>query len=430
MLRILTRNIDRPNPAQIDSYIYNEGYLALPYALNELTPEDVIEEVKTSRLRGRGGAGFPAGMKWDFASRAPRKPKFVICNADEGEPGTFKDRVLIENDPHAILEGMALAGYAVGAEKGFIYIRGEYPRGAEILEKAIADAERRAFLGNNILNSGFDFTITVHRGAGAYICGEETALIESLEGKRGQSRIRPPFPVNAGYLDLPTVVNNVETLANIPQIIMRGGDWYAGIGTRECTGTKLYSISGKVEKPGVYELPMGVTLGDLIFEHAGGMKDGKEFKAAFPGGASSACLDSSELDTKLDFNSLASVGSMLGSGAVIVLDETDDMVEAALALTNFFEHESCGKCTPCREGLFWVRQVLERIINGQGVPEDLVLLKDVCENISTTSFCGLGEASVNPILSTIEKFQEDYDNHMKGPRKVDHEKEVPEVLSK
>lgn len=429
MHRILTRNIDRPNPAQIDSYIYNEGYLALPHALNDMKPEDVIEEVRISHLRGRGGAGFPAGMKWDFASRASRKPKYIICNADEGEPGTFKDRVLIEKDPHAILEGMALAGYAVGAEFGFIYIRGEYPHGADILEKAIADAEKRSFLGTNILNSGFDFKIMVHRGAGAYICGEETALIESLEGKRGQSRIRPPFPVNAGYLDLPTVVNNVETLANIPQIVLRGGDWYAGIGTRECTGTKLYSISGKVESPGVYELPMGVTLRELIFDHAGGMKDGKAFKAAFPGGASSCCLDNSELDTPMDFNSLAAIGSMLGSGAVMILDETDDMVEASLTLTNFFEHESCGKCTPCREGLFWVKQVLERILAGNGVPEDLDLLQDVCESIATTSFCGLGEASVNPILSTMQKFRGDYNYYIKGPQEVDYDRETPEEQS-
>ena len=249
-MKILTRNIDRPNPAHIDSYLVNEGYIALPRALNEMAPDEVIEEVKLSRLRGRGGAGFPAGMKWDFASRDRRSPKFIICNADEGEPGTFKDRILIENDPHAILEGMALAAYAVGAEHGFIYIRGEYPFGAKVLERAIKEAEDRSFLGENILNSGFNFTVTVHRGAGAYVCGEETALIESLEGKRGQSRIRPPFPVNVGYSSLPTVVNNVETLASIAPILLRGGGWYAGVGTPECPGTKLFSVSGHVAKPG------------------------------------------------------------------------------------------------------------------------------------------------------------------------------------
>ncbi len=415
MPKILTRNIHRPNPAHIDSYIYNEGYMALPNALNEMQPEDVVEEVKASRIRGRGGAGFPAGMKWDFASRDMRRPKSVIANADEGEPGTFKDRVIIEKDPHALLEGMAIAGYAVGAERGFIYIRGEYPNGARILEKAIADAEARSFLGKNILNSGFDFTITVHKGAGAYICGEETALIESMEGKRGQSRIRPPFPVNVGYLNLPTVVNNVETLASVPQIILRGGDWYASIGTHECTGTKLYSISGKVAEPGVYELPMGVTLRELIFEHAGGMKDGRAFKAAFPGGASSACLDRSELDVALDFNSLAEAGSMLGSGAVIVLDDTDDMVKAAHVLIKFFDHESCGKCTPCREGLFWVLQIIERILSGDGREEDLGLLLDISESISTTSFCGLGEASVSALVSTIKKFRNEFMAYIDSP---------------
>ena len=407
-LNILTRNINRPNPAHIDSYLVNEGYMALPRALNDMSPEEVIDEVRFSRLRGRGGAGFPAGMKWDFASRDPRKPKYIICNADEGEPGTFKDRVLIEKDPHAILEGMAIAGYAVGAEKGFIYIRGEYPEGARILERAIAQAEARSFLGKNILNSGFDFSITVHRGAGAYICGEETALIESLEGKRGQSRIRPPFPVNVGYNNQPTVVNNVETIASVPPIILRGGAWYAGIGTVECPGTKLYSVSGHVARPGVYELPMGVTLRELIFEHAGGMKDNRPFKAAFPGGASSSCLNESELDVRLDFNALAAAGSMLGSGAVMVLDDTADMVKVTQVLIKFFEHESCGKCTPCREGLFWIRRIIDNILDGKGTEADLDLLLDICDGIQSTSFCGLGEASVSPVVSTIKKFRHEY----------------------
>ena len=407
-MKILTRNVNRPNPAHIDSYLVNEGYVALPRALNEMTPEEVIDEIKFSRLRGRGGAGFPAGMKWDFASRDPREQKYIICNADEGEPGTFKDKVLIEKDPHAILEGMAIAGYAVGAEKAFIYIRGEYPVGARILEKAIREAESRSFLGQNILNSGFNFSITVHRGAGAYVCGEETALIESLEGKRGQSRIRPPFPVNFGYSGQPTVVNNVETLASVAPIVLRGGAWYAGFGTVECPGTKLYSVSGHVARPGVYELPMGVTLRELIFEHAGGMREGRTFKAAFPGGASSSCLDESQLDVRLDFNSLAAAGSMLGSGAVIVLDDTADMVQATLVLIKFFEHESCGKCTPCREGLFWVRRILDDIVGGKGTESDLELLLDICEGIQSTSFCGLGEASVNPVVSTIEKFRDEY----------------------
>lgn len=415
MERILTRNIDRPNPVRIDSYLFNGGYMALPRALSGMKPQDVVDEVVASRLRGRGGAGFPTGMKWDFAARDSVSDKFIICNADEGEPGTFKDRVLLSKDPHLVLEGMALAGYAVGASQGYIYIRGEYPREAVILEKAIAEAEARSFLGDNILNSGFSFKIMVHQGAGAYICGEETALIESLEGKRGQSRIRPPFPVNVGYRGLPTVVNNVETLANIPSIVLRGGDWYAELGIFNCTGTKLFSVSGHVGNPGVYELPMGTTLRELIFDHAGGIREGRQFKAAFPGGASSACLDSSQLDVMLDYNSLSVAGSMLGSGAVIVLDDSADMVKAASVLIRFFEHESCGKCTPCREGLFWVRQIMDQIVERKASLQDLETLEDVCRSIGNTSFCGLGEASVNPVLSTLEKFRGEYLAYVAGP---------------
>ncbi len=406
-LKILTRRVGLPDSVKIDTYLANDGYAALTKVLREMTPAEVVEEVKAAKLRGRGGAGFATGMKWDFASQNKTKPKFIICNADEGEPGTFKDRVFIDFDPHGILEGMAIAARAVDADHGYIYIRGEYPEGARILEGAIKEAEDRGYLGKNILGSGLDFTITVHRGAGAYVCGEETALIESLEGNRGQSRVRPPFPVNSGYRKLPTVVNNVETLSCVPHIILKGAKWYAGIGTPECPGPKLFSISGHVEKPGVYELPMGVPLRELI-KTAGGMKDGKAFKAAFPGGASSACMDASELDTGMDFNSLAAIGTMLGSGAVMILDETADMVKAAFVLTRFFDHESCGKCTPCREGLYWVKQVMAGILEGRGTEEDLDLLVDVCEQIQGASFCGLGDAAVNCVVSTIRKFRGEY----------------------
>ena len=410
-LKILTRRVGLPDSVKIDTYLANEGYVALTKVLKEMTPAEVIDQVKASKLRGRGGAGFATGMKWDFASQAKNKPKFIVCNADEGEPGTFKDRVFIEFDPHGILEGMAIAARAIDADHGYIYIRGEYPEGTRILDEAVREAEERGYLGKDILGSGLDFTITVHRGAGAYVCGEETALIDSLEGKRGQSRIRPPFPVVAGYRQLPTCVNNVETLSSVPHIILKGPEFYAGIGTPECPGPKLFSISGHVEKPGVYELPMGVPLRKLI-ETAGGMKDGKAFKAAFPGGASSACMDASELDTGMDFNSLQEIGTMLGSGAVMILDETADMVKSAYVLTRFFDHESCGKCTPCREGLYWVKQVMAGILEGRGTEEDLDLLLDVCEQIQGASFCGLGDASVSCVVSTIRKFRGEYLNYI------------------
>jgi len=423
-LKVLTRRVGLPDSAKIDTYLANEGYVALTKVLKEMTPAQVIDEVMKSNLRGRGGAGFKTGMKWDFASQNKTRPKFIVCNADEGEPGTFKDRVILKFDPHALLEGMAIAARAVDGDHGYIYLRGEYPEEAKILEDAIKEAEERGYLGKNILGSGLDFTITVHRGAGAYVCGEETALIESLEGKRGQSRIRPPFPVNSGYRKLPTVVNNVETLSSVPIVILKGGDWYAGVGTAESPGPKLFSISGAVENPGVYELPMGVTLRELI-KTAGGMKDGKAFKAAFPGGASSACMDESELDTGMDFNSLAAIGTMLGSGAVMILDETADMVKAAYVLTRFFDHESCGKCTPCREGLTWVKQLMAGILEGRGTEEDLDLLLDICEQIQGASFCGLGEASVNCVTSTIRKFRGeylDYINRKAGVRAASGEK--------
>ncbi len=413
MEKLLLRNVEKENSHTIEVYLKGGGYKAFQKALKEMSPDDVVEEVKLSGLRGRGGAGFPTGLKWEFAAADIKEPKFFVCNADEGEPCTFKDRVIIEKDPHALIEGMLIGAYATGCRYGYIYLRGEYPIGRKILEKAIGEAYQRGFLGENILGSDFSFDLYVHSGAGAYICGEETALIESMEGKRGEPRIKPPFPVNAGYLWKPTVVNNVETLANIPLIIERGGKWYSQIGSPDCPGPKLFPVSGKVKRPGVYELPMGTKLEEIIFEHAGGIVKDRKLKAVFPGGASSSVLTSEEISVPMDFPSLAKAGTMLGSGAIMVLDETDCIVNAALRLIKFFRHESCGKCTPCREGTDWLVRILERIEGGRGVEEDLEVILSVCETMEN-SFCGLGMAAHNPVGSTVKKFKEEYLAHIKG----------------
>ncbi len=415
MERIILRNIDKENSESIDVYLKGGGYSSLRKALKEMTPQDVVEEVKQSGLRGRGGAGFPTGMKWEFAAADPKEPKFMVCNADEGEPCTFKDRVIIEKDPHSMIEGMIIAAYATGCRYGYIYIRGEYPIGRRILERAISEAYERGFLGEKILGTDFSFDLYVHSGAGAYICGEETALINSLEGKRGEPRIKPPFPVNAGYLWKPTIVNNVETLANVPLIIERGAKWYSSIGSENCPGPKLYPVSGKVKRPGVYELPMGTTLEEIIFEHAGGIVNDRKLKLVFPGGASSSCLTADEINVKMDFPSLSEAGTMLGSGAIMVLDETDCAVKAALRLISFFRHESCGKCTPCREGTDWLYRMLNRIENGEGVVDDLDTALDVCRTMEN-SFCGLGMAAHNPVGSTIKKFRDEYLEHIRKGR--------------
>jgi NADH-quinone oxidoreductase subunit F len=344
--KVLLKNVDKPKSHTLKAYLKTGGYKALKKAFSEMTPASVVEEVKNAGLRGRGGAGFPAGLKWTFASKETNKPKFIICNADEGEPGTFKDRQIIMGDPHMLIEGMILAGFAVDAEKGVIYIRGEYPFGYDRLTAAVEEARKGGYLGKNLLDSGFDFDITVHMGAGAYVCGEETALIESLEGHRGQPRIRPPFPVSQGYMNLPTVVNNVETLSNVPHIVMRGADWYKKIGPENCPGPKIFSISGHVKKPGVYELPMGTSLKEIIYDHAGGIRDGHELKAVIPGGISTQVLLPESIDVPMDFDAVRKVGSMFGSGAIIVMDETTCMVKVAWRAMRFFLHESCGRCTP------------------------------------------------------------------------------------
>jgi NADH-quinone oxidoreductase subunit F len=413
MEKILFKHIDVSDQYKIDTYIKNGGYRALPKVLEELTPEQVIEMVKTSGLRGRGGAGFPAGMKWGFVPKDSPQPKFLLCNADEGEPGTFKDRVLIENDPHQLIEGIIIASYAIGAHRAFIYIRGEFHFGAKRLQEAIGECYQRGYLGKSILGSGFDLDLGIYRGGGAYVCGEETSLMESIEGNRANPRLKPPFPALVGLYKNPTVINNVETLSNVPHIVQNGGEWYANIGMPKSTGTKIFSLSGQVNKPGNYELPMGVTLRELIYEHGGGIKDDRKLKAVIPGGVSTPVLTADLIDIKMDFDSLYEAGSLLGSGATIVMDETTCMVKVAYRISKFFEHESCGKCVPCREGTRWIRQIMERIENGKGREEDIELLRDICANIAGNTVCPLGDAAVVPIQSTIEKFREEYEYHIK-----------------
>jgi len=375
-----------------------------------MDPGEVIDEVKTAGVRGRGGAGFPAGVKWGFVPKDLPKPKYLICNADESEPGTFKDRELILIDPHMVLEGIAIASYAIGANVAYIYIRGEFVSEAEILVKAIGEARRKNFLGPDILGRGYDLEIHVHRGAGAYICGEETALIESLEGKRGLPRLKPPFPAVVGVFGCPTVVNNVETLACVPHIIERGGAWFAGIGTERSTGTKLFCVSGHVERPGVYESPMGITFREIIEDLCGGVRGGRKLKAFIPGGSSAPILPADKVDTPADFDSVAQAGSMLGSGGLIVMDETVDMVWALENLLTFYAHESCGQCTPCREGSDWALDVVRRIRRGQGRAEDLETLRRIARFASQgMTICPLGDAFCGPISSFLDHFGHEFE---------------------
>ncbi len=413
--RVLTRNIGRPEALTVKGYRESGGYDALARALR-LQPEEVIEEVKKSGLRGRGGAGFPCGLKWSFVPRGSDRPKYIVCNADESEPGTFKDRLLMEKDPHQLLEGCVIAGWAVGASTTYIYIRGEYTRAAAVLEDAIRDAYDHGVLGESVLGSGFRHDVYVHRGAGAYICGEETGMLESLEGKRGHPRVKPPFPAVVGAFGCPTVINNVETLCCVTHILLRGADWFQGIGTDERnTGPKLYAVSGHVERPGTYEYPIGVPFQELL-DGCGGMYKGRELKAIIPGGASAAMLTAAERTIPLDFDSLAEVGSMLGSAAVIVMDETTCVVRATLRLARFFAHESCGQCTPCREGTNWMRIILQRIESGMGSERDLDLLAHVVPNVGGISLCALGDAAQGPVKSLIAKFGDEIRENLKKGR--------------
>ena len=409
---VLTRNAGVPNSQNVDVYLSRGGYQALRRALSRLSPNELIELVERSELRGRGGAGFPTGVKWRFLPKDVR-PHYMICNADESEPGTFKDRYLMENDPHLVIEGCLLAAYAVEARVCYIYIRGEFREQERILERALAEARDRGYVGKNIERSGFDCELYIHRGAGSYECGEETALLESLEGKRGLPRVKPPYPASVGLFGCPTAINNVETLANLPYIVTRGADWYRSIGSKKNTGPKLYCLSGHVRRPGVYELPLGVPMRELIFEHGGGIREGHRLKAVVPGGPSVPVLTEKHLDTRMDFDSLVAAGSMLGSAGVIVMDETTCMVWTAGKLMEFYRHESCGKCTPCREGTDWLARILDRMEKGQGRPEDIALLSDVSDNIAGKTLCPFGDAAVVPVISTLVHFREEYELHVR-----------------
>jgi NADH-quinone oxidoreductase subunit F len=410
---VLTKNFHIKDSYKIDVYISNGGYEALKKAF-KMKPEEIVEEVKKSNLRGRGGAGFPTGLKWSFVPKESKKPKYLAVNADEGEPGTFKDRQIMEKDPHMLIEGIIITSYAVGIHDAYIYIRGEFTESRKRLEEAIAEAYEKKFLGKNILNSGFDLDITVYKGAGSYVCGEETGLLESLEGKRGWPRLKPPFPAAVGLYQGPTVINNVETLANIPHIIMKGSEWFAKLGVERSGGTKLYCVSGCVNKPGVYELPMGTPLKEIIYEHAGGIKDNKRVKAIIPGGSSTPPLTAEEIDVKMDFDSLAQKGTMLGSAGIIVMDEDTCMVNSLLILSKFYAHESCGQCTPCREGTPWMKKIVEYIEEGKAEKEDIDMLMDIAESILGKTLCPLGDAAAMPVLGFLKKFRPEFEKHIEN----------------
>ncbi len=409
--KILLRNVGVENSHEIDVYVERGGYQTLEKALKESEPAELVDLVKRSGLRGRGGAGFPAGVKWSFLPTGVY-PRYLVCNADEGEPGTFKDRVLIEHDPHGLLEGIIISSYACQAEHAFIYVRGEYVFGAERLGQAAAQAYERGYLGKNVLGSGYDLGLTIHHGAGAYVCGEETGLLSSLEGERGHPKLKPPFPASEGLYRRPTIINNVETLFNVPFIVERGAEWYTSFGTERSPGIKLFCISGQVAKPGVYELPLGTPMRELIYDCAGGPTE--PLKAVIPGGSSTPMLPPEVVETvTLDYEAIAEAGSMLGSGAVIVIGKSACIVRVVERLAKFYRHESCGKCIPCREGTDWLYKIMHRLEHGQGREEDLDLLLDICDNIGGKSFCPLGDAALGPIRSSIKHFRDEYLYHVR-----------------
>jgi len=409
--RVVSKNFAIEGSETLDVYLANDGYKAFRKA-KEMTPEAIIEEVKTSGLRGRGGAGFPTGLKWSFVPRTSPKPRVIVVNADESEPGTCKDRLLMEYDPHQLIEGILIAGLAVDAHKGYIYIRGEYRYLIDAMDRAIDEAYAKGYLGNNVAGTGFQFDLCTHSGAGAYECGEETALLDSIEGKRGIPRMKPPFPAVAGAWALPTLLNNVETFSAIPPIIRDGGAAFAALGTPKNGGTRLVCISGHVNKPGVYELPLGFPMLKAIYEVAGGIPGGKKLKAVVPGGSSCPILRAEECDIPMDYDTLAKVGSMLGSGGMVVLDETTDMVRFALRIMKFYAHESCGWCIPCREGTTWLKKILQRFYEGQGRREDISMLGELSKNMLGRTFCALGDAAALPTISIVEKFTEDFEMYL------------------
>jgi len=415
-VRIATRNCGVINPDKLDDYIAVGGYEALAKVLTDMSQEGVIEELKKSGLRGRGGAGFSTGVKWEFGYKNKSDKKYIICNADEGDPGAFMDRSILEGDPHSVLEAMAIAGYAVGADEGVIYIRAEYPLAVKRLNTAISQAEKMGLLGKDIFGTGFNFTISLSLGAGAFVCGEETALINSLEGMRGEPRLRPPFPAQKGLWQQPTVNNNVETYANVPAIIAKGADWFRTIGSEKSPGTKVFALAGKVNNVGLIEVPMGTTLREIVYEIGGGIPDGKKFKAIQTGGPSGGCISEEHIDIAVDYETLMSIGSMMGSGGMIVMDEDDCMVNIAKFYLDFTVEESCGKCTPCRIGNTRMYEILEKLTKGLGTEDDITELKNLGETIKDTSLCGLGNSAPNPVLSTIEWFPHEYEAHVKDKK--------------
>ncbi|MBN1150095.1 NADH-quinone oxidoreductase subunit NuoF [candidate division WOR-3 bacterium] len=419
--RIVLRNCGIINPEDIDDYIDKGGYTALEKALFDYTPEQVIEEVTISGLRGRGGGGFPTGKKWMFTKMSPGEKKYVICNADEGDPGAFMDRSVLESDPHSVLEGMLICAYAVGAQEGYIYVRAEYPRAIERLKKAISDATERGYLGNNILKSSFNFSLKIKEGAGAFVCGEETALIASIEGKRGMPRVRPPFPAVSGLWGKPTNINNVETFANIPWIITNGALKFASMGTEKSKGTKVFALAGKIERSGLIEVPMGLTINEIIYDIAGGIKNGKKLKAVQMGGPSGGCIPAELCDTPIDYEEIVKTGAIMGSGGMIVMDEETCMVDVAKFFLSFTQKESCGKCTFCRIGTKRMLEILTRITEGRGEEEDIPKLYELAEKIKSASLCGLGQTAPNPVLTTLKYFLDEYKAHIydkKCPAKV------------
>lgn len=410
--RRVLKNCGAIDPENIDDFLKNDGYKASKKAISEMTRDFVIKNIIDSGLRGRGGGGFPTGIKWEIASKNHAEQKYIVCNADEGDPGAFMDRSILEGDPHSVIEGMMIAGYAIGATKGLVYIRAEYPLAIERLEKAIESARERGYLGKNLFGTDFEFDIEIKFGAGAFVCGEETALIHSMEGKRGEPTSKPPYPAEKGFWDMPTVVNNVETLVNVPRIILNGVEWFREVGTEKSPGTKVFALSGKINNVGLVEVPMGISLREIIFEIGEGIKDNKKFKAVQTGGPSGGCLNEEDLDTPIDFDSLASKGAIMGSGGMVVMDEDDCMVSVAKFFLEFTLDESCGKCTPCRIGNTRLYEILDRITKGKGKLEDLALLKELSECIKATSLCGLGQTSANPVLSTLNKFYNEYIDHV------------------
>ena len=415
-LRVALRNCGVINPEDIEEYIGVDGYQALGKVLTEMTPAEVIDLMKRSGLRGRGGAGFPTGLKWEFAAKNVCDEKYVICNADEGDPGAFMDRSVLEGDPHAVLEAMAIAGYAIGAHHGYIYVRAEYPIAVKRLEIAIGQAREYGLLGENIFDSGFDFDIDIRLGAGAFVCGEETALITSIEGNRGEPKNKPPFPANKGLFGQPTIINNVETLANIPQIIVKGPEWFASMGTETSKGTKVFALGGKITNTGLVEIPMGTTLREIIYDIGGGIPGGKAFKAAQTGGPSGGCIPAKHLDTPIDYENLKAIGSMMGSGGLIVMDEDNCMVDVARFFLEFTVDESCGKCVPCRIGTRRLLELLNKITEGNGTLEDIDKMEELCHYIQKNALCALGQTAPNPVLSTLKYFRKEYEAHVAEKR--------------